>query len=45
MDLSDSSWKDCPDTGKSTRAYNIFYQGGSIDHGTQFPHPVDQSSA
>ena len=25
MDFSDSSWKDCPDTGRSTGAYIIFY--------------------
>ena len=34
MAFSDSSWKDCPDTGRSTGAYIIFYQGGPIDHGT-----------
>ena len=45
MDLSDSSWKDCPDTGRSTGAYIIFYQGGPIDHGTHVPEPVAQSSA
>ena len=45
MDFSDSSWQDFPDTGRSTGAYNIFYQGGPIDHGTHVPGPVDQSSA
>ena len=45
MDLSDSIWKDCPDTGRSTGAYIIFYQGGTIDHGTHVPGPVAQSSA
>ena len=45
MDLSDSSWKDCTDTGRSTGAYIIFYQGGPIDHGTHVPVPVAQSSA
>ena len=44
MEFSDSSWKDCPDTGRSTGAYIIFYQGGQIDHGTHVPVPVDQSS-
>ena len=34
MDINDSSWKDCPDTGRSTGAYIIFYQCGTIDHGT-----------
>ena len=45
MDFSDSSWKDCPDTGRSTGSYIIFYQGGTIDHGTHVPGPVAQSSA
>ena len=45
MDFSDSSWKDCPDTGRSTGAYIIFYQGGTIDHVTHVPVPVAQSSA
>ena len=45
MDFSDSSWQDCPDTGRSTGAYIIFYQCGTIDHGTHVPGPVDQSSA
>ena len=44
MDLYDSSWKDCPDTGRSTLVYNIFYQGGPIYHGTHDPGPVAQSS-
>ena len=37
MDFSDSSWKYCPDTGRITGAYNIFYKGGTIDHGTHVP--------
>ena len=45
MDFSDSSWQDFPDTGRSTGAYIIFYQGGSIDHGTHVPGPVSQSGA
>ena len=44
MNFSDSSWQDCPDTGRSTGAYIIFYQGGPIDHGTHVPGPVAQSS-
>ena len=28
MAFSDSVWQDCPDTGRSTGAYIIFYQGG-----------------
>ena len=45
MDFSDSSWQDCPDTGRSTGAYIIFYKGGPIDHGTHVPVPVAQYSA
>ena len=44
MAFSDSSWQDCPDTGRSTGAYVIFYQGGPIDHRTHVPVPVSQSS-
>ena len=44
MIFSDSSWQDCPDTGRSKGAYIIFYQDGPIDHGTHVPGPVDQSS-
>ena len=45
MAFSDSSWQIFPDTGRSTGAYTIFYQGGPIDHGTHVPGPVSQSSA
>ena len=45
MDFSDSSWKDCPDNGIIKWAYIIFYQGGTIDHGTHVPGPVAQLSA
>ena len=45
MAFYDFSWQDCPDTGISTGAYIIFYQGGPIDHGTHVPRPVAQSSA
>ena len=45
MDFSGSSWQYCPDTGRSTGAYIIFYQGGPIDHGTHVLGPVAQSSA
>ena len=45
MAFYDSSWQDCPDTGRSTGAYIIFYQGGPIDHGTHVPGPVAQASA
>ena len=42
MGFSDSIWKDCPYTDRSTGAYIIFYQGGPIDHGTHVPGPVSQ---
>ena len=45
MAFSDSIWQDYPDTGRSTVAYIIFYQGGPIHHGTNVPGPVDQYSA
>ena len=45
MAFSDSSWQDFPDTGRSTGAYIIFYQGGPIDHGTHVTGKVAQSSA
>ena len=44
MDFSDSSWQDCPDTGRSTGVYIILYQGGTIDHGTNVPRTVEQYS-
>ena len=42
MDLYDSIWQYFPDTGRSTDAYIIFYQGGPIDHGTHVPVPIAQ---
>ena len=44
MDFADSNWQDCPDTGRSTGAYIILYQGVPIDHGTHVPVPVAQSN-
>ena len=44
MDFSDSSWQDFPYTGRSTGAYIISYQGGTIDHGPHVPGTVAQSS-
>ena len=41
--FSDSSWQYCPDTGIIIGAYIIFYQGGTIDHGTHVTGLVDQS--
>ena len=40
ISFSDSSWKYCPENGRSTGAYIIFYQGGKIDHVTPVPGPV-----
>ena len=40
-----SSWKYFPDTGRSTGAYIIFYQGGRIDHRTHVAGTVSQSIA
>ena len=45
MGFSDSIWQDCPDTGRITGAYIIFYQGVPIDHGTHVLGPVAQYSA
>ena len=45
MDFSNSILQDCPDSRRITGGYNIFYQGGKIDHGTHVPGPVDQPSA
>ena len=45
MVLSDSIWKDCPDTGRITGAYILLYQGGPIDHFTHATGPDAQSSS
>ena len=45
MAFYDSSWQNCPYTGRSTGVYTIFYQGGPIDHGRHVPGPVAQSFA
>ena len=45
MMLYDSVTQKCTDTGRSTGAYIIFYQGGPIDHCTHVPVPVSQFSA
>ena len=42
MDFSDSSSNDFPDTGRSTGAYIIFYQGDPIEHVTHVPGLVAQ---
>ena len=43
--MHDSSWQDCPDTGRSTGAYIIFSQGGPVDFATFVPVPIAMSSA
>ena len=43
--MHDSSWQDCPDTGKSTGSFLIFSQGGIVDFSTFVPSPVAMSSA
>ena len=45
MVLYDYSWQYFPDTSRSTGVYIIFYRCGPIDHGTNVPGPVYQSSA
>ena len=45
MVLSGSIWQDCPDTVRTTGEYIVFYQCGIIDHRTNVPVPVAQSSA
>ncbi|MGH3053820.1 MAG: reverse transcriptase domain-containing protein [Gaiellaceae bacterium] len=42
--FSDSSWQDCPDTGRSTGSFLIFYKGGVVDHSSFLPDPVAMSS-
>ena len=44
MVFYDSIYQVCPDAGRSTGAYIVFYQGGPIDHYTNVPGPVAQSS-
>ena len=43
--FSDSSWQDCPDTGRSTGGYLIYYYGNLIDAHTSMPVPIAMSSA
>ena len=40
MDFLNSSWQYCPDSGRSTGSYMIFYQGGTIGHGTHFQYQL-----
>ena len=43
--FSDSSFQDCPDTGRSTTAFKIFYRGSLCDANSSTPVPVAMSSA
>ena len=43
--FSDSSWQDCPDSGRSTCGYKVFVQGGLVDAQSTMPIPVALSSA
>ena len=45
MAFSDYSWKYCPDNGRITGAYIIFYQCEPIEHGTHVSVLVAQSIA
>ena len=42
--FSDTSWQDCPDTGRSTSGYKVFIQGGLVDSQSTMPVPVALSS-
>eukprot|EP00957_Ditylum_brightwellii_P039853 3017268-Ditylum_brightwellii.AAC.1 len=33
--FTDASWQNCPDSGRSTTGYYIFYQGGVIEGNSQ----------
>ena len=43
--FSDTSWQDCPDTGRSTSGFKVFVQGGLVDAQSTMPIPVVFSSA
>ena len=42
--FSDASWQDCPDTGRSTTGYLIYYQGGIVEANSMLQIPVAMSS-
>ena len=41
--FTDASWQDCPDTGRSTIGYMIFYRGALIEANTMVPTPTAMS--
>jgi hypothetical protein len=42
--FTDASWQDCPDTGRSTTGFLIYYQGGVIEANSMLQIPVAMSS-
>ena len=45
MGFSDTSWQDCPDTGRSTCGFKVFVQGCLVDAQSTMPVPIALSSA
>jgi len=43
--FTDASWQDCPDTGRSTVGYAIFYNGALIEGNSMLPVPVAMSTS
>ena len=43
--FSDSSWQDCPDTGRSTCGFKVFLNGNIVDAQSTLPVPVALSTA
>ena len=43
--FTDSSWQDCPDTGRSTTGYKIFYRGSYVEGNSSIPVPVAMNTA
>ena len=43
--MTDSSFQDCPDTGRSTTGYKVFYRGSMCEANSSVPVPVAMSSA
>jgi hypothetical protein len=41
--MSDLSWNDDVDTGRSTGCFLIFYMGGIVDHSSNMPDPIAMS--
>lgn len=42
--FTDGAWQDCPDTGRSTTGFLIYYQGGVIEANSSLQVPVAMSS-